>query len=191
MCRRHLQRHFPYELRAAETQAAHRAVHTTFAQMRRREDPNDPATAAWLAAITRFRAAVAAAYPPGFWDDVALLAQGDTGGLESGIRFLEADPYFDRSGYMKADLLRLIKRLPLEPEQAHRLRAVVIDAVERRGGREFRAYCRLARRLDGLELREALAKRLNSGDEAIRRRSRWMLQVLGSSGRRVSTGCPQ
>jgi hypothetical protein len=114
MCRRHLQRHFPYELRAAETQAAHRAVHTTFAQMRRREDPNDPATAAWLAAITRFRAAVAAAYPPGFWDDVAPKAT-----------------------------------------------------------------------------RAAWKERLNSGDEAIRRRSRWMLQVLGSSGRRVSTGCPQ
>jgi cellulose biosynthesis protein BcsQ len=36
----------------------------TFAQLRRREDPNDPATAAWLSAIARFRTAVEAAYPP-------------------------------------------------------------------------------------------------------------------------------
>ena len=177
-------RSFPYDLRAAEAQAAHRAVHTTFAQLRRREDPHDPATAAWLSAIARFRAAVEAAYPPGFWDDVALLANGDTDGLETAIRFLEADPYFDRSGYVKADLLRLIKRLPLDLEQMTRFRAVVIDAVERRGGREFRGYCRLARRLDGAELRGALAKQARSGDAAIRRRAGWMLKVLGAqSGR--------
>jgi hypothetical protein len=37
---------------------------------------------------------------------------------------LEADPYFDRSGYVKADLLRIMKGLPLDPEQTVRLRAV-------------------------------------------------------------------
>jgi hypothetical protein len=180
MRQRHLRSSFPYELRAADAQAAHRAVHTTFAQLRRRDDPNDPATVAWLSAIARFRAAVVAAYPPGFWDDVALLTKGDADGLESAIRFLEADPYFDRSGYVKADLLRLIKGLPFNCEQRARLRAVVIDAVERRGGREFRAYCRLARRLDGPELREELARQLSSGDAAMRRRAGWMLQVLAS-----------
>jgi hypothetical protein len=179
MRKRHRQLSFPYELRAREAREAHRAVHTTFAQMRRRDDPNDPATAAWLSAIARFRAAVVAAYPPGFWDDVALLAKANGEGLETAIRFLEADPYFDRSGYVKADLLRFIKRVPLDPEQTERLRAVVIDSVERRGGREFRAYCRLARRLDGPELREALARQLQSGDVAIRRRAAWMLNVLG------------
>ena len=81
MRNRNHKRSFPYELRAAETQAAHRAVHTTLAQLRRREDPNDPTTAAWLSAIARFRAAVEAAYPPD-WVDVALLAKGDTDGLE-------------------------------------------------------------------------------------------------------------
>jgi hypothetical protein len=171
---------FPYELRAREARDAHRAVHTTFAQLRRREDRNDPATVAWLTAIARFREAVEAAYPPGFWDDVARLEKGDVEALETAIQFLEADPYFDRSGYVKADLLRLIKRLPLTSEQAERLRAVVIDAVERRGGREFRAYCRLARRLDGPELREALSRQATSGDSDIRRRAGWMLHVLGS-----------
>ncbi len=171
---------FPYELRAREARDAHRAVHTTFAQLRRREDRNDPATVAWLTAIAHFREAVEAAYPPGFWDDVARLEKGDVEALETAIQFLEADPYFDRSGYVKADLLRLIKRLPLTSEQAERLRAVVIDAVERRGGREFRAYCRLARRLDGPELREALSRQATSGDADIRRRAGWMLHVLGS-----------
>jgi hypothetical protein len=176
---------FPYELRAREAREAHRAVHTTFAQLRRRDDRNDPATVAWLTAIARFREAVEAAYPPGFWDDVARLEKGDVEALETAIQFLEADPYFDRSGYVKADLLRLIKRLPLTSEQAERLRAVVIDAVERRGGREFRAYCRLARRLDGPELREALSRQATSGDADIRRRAGWMLHVLGSDTKRA------
>ena len=114
---------FPYELRAREAREAHRAVHTTFAQLRRREDRNDPATVAWLTAIARFREAAEAAYPPGFWDDVARLEKGDVEALEMAIRFLEADPYFDRSGYVKADLLRIMNGLPLDPEQTVRLRA--------------------------------------------------------------------
>src|ERR687897_246699 len=67
-----------------------KAVHTTFAQMRRRDDPKDPATAAWLSAIARFHAAVDAAYPPGFWDDVALLAKADPSGLETAMRFFSS-----------------------------------------------------------------------------------------------------
>jgi hypothetical protein len=63
-----------------------------------------------------------------------------------------------------------MKGLPLDPEQTVRLRAAVIDAVERRGGREFRAYCRFARRLDGPDLRESLARQLSGGDAAIRPR---------------------
>ncbi|MDF3063763.1 MAG: hypothetical protein K0S06_3872 [Microvirga sp.] len=179
MSKRQRRHSFPYELRAAEAAAAQRAVHTTFAEVRRRDDPDDPATAAWLAAIARFRAAVPAAYPPGFWEDVARLAKGDPEGLETAIRFLEADPYFDRSGYVKADLIRLVTRLPLDPDESARLRNVAIDAVDRRGRREFRAYCRLARRLDGPELREALAARLMSRDAAVARRASWMIEALG------------
>ncbi len=122
MSKRQRRHSFPYELRAAEAAAAQRAVHTTFAQVRRRDDPDDPATAAWLAAIARFRAAVPAAYPPGFWEDVARLAKGDPEGLETAIRFLEADPYFDRSGYVTADLIRLVTRLPLDADESMRLR---------------------------------------------------------------------
>ena len=49
--------------------------------------------------------------------------EGDTDGLESAIRFPEVDPYFDRLGYVKADLLRIMNGLPLDPEQTVRLRA--------------------------------------------------------------------
>lgn len=49
--------------------------------------------------------------PPGFWDEYDRLKRGDLLGLETAISFLEADPWFFRSGYLKADLLRFVARL--------------------------------------------------------------------------------
>lgn len=64
--------------------------------------------------------------------------------LEFVIVFLELNPMFFRSGYIKEEILRKIKRLRLTKKQADRLRNVLYDAVECRGTREFKAYCRLA-----------------------------------------------
>jgi hypothetical protein len=38
---------------------------------------------------------------------------GLTEAIEIAIQFLEVDPYFFRSGYIKTDLLRRLKRAPL------------------------------------------------------------------------------
>ncbi len=172
--------HFPYEARAAEVLAARKAVDETFARVTRREDDADPATMAWLAAITRFHAALAAAYPPGFWLAHEALKAGDPSGLEAAIGFLEADPWFFRSGYLKAELIKLSTRLPLTQKQAERLRAVVLDIVDRRDGQEFRSYCRLARKVDSAELRAALALRLADESADIRRRARWVLEAVAA-----------
>ena len=42
------------------------------------------------------------------------------------MSFLEVDPYFFRSGYIKADLLRHLKRAPLTRSQEQRLRNVIL-----------------------------------------------------------------
>lgn len=125
-----------------------------------------------------FHKAVTAAYPPGFWEDFYRLRDGDPAGLERAVRFLEADPWFFRSGYVKADLLRFIKRTDLSPAYRRRLRRVLLAAVSHRDRREFRYYCRLARTLDDPELRQALAQRLTDSDAGVRRRARWMLEAL-------------
>src|SRR5262249_61692702 len=52
------------------------------------------------------------AFPSPFWDAYRRLKRGDPGGLETAIGFLEADPRFFRSGYLKAGLARFVRRGP-------------------------------------------------------------------------------
>jgi hypothetical protein len=133
-------------------------------------------------AANRFHLAIAAAYPRDFWDDYDRLRGGDASGLETAVRFLESDPWFFRSGYVKADLIRFIKRLDLAPEYVARLRQVVLAAIDSRDRREFRSYCRLAQKVNAPEWRNEVSRRLQTEDEGIRRRARWVLEACRSGG---------
>jgi hypothetical protein len=172
---------FPYAERAAAVEAARRAVDAAFRAVGRRHDLADPATAVWQAAIARSEAAVDAAYLPDFEAIYGRLCERNSAALEGAIEFLEADPWFFRSGYMKAKVVRLLKRLPLNPDQVDRLRAVVVSVVDGRDRCEFRDYCRLARCVDGPELQQLLERRLAHADEGVRRRAGWDLQALGAT----------
>ncbi len=141
-------------------------------------------TAAVKAARQLWDTAMQAAYPPGFWEDVQKLRAGDAAGLEAAIRFLEADPMFFGTGYEKAMLIRAIKPSMLTPSDIRRLQSVILSLVDRRDERDFRAFCRLARKVDEPELREGLAQRLTSHNPDtspaldVRRRARWVLEAL-------------
>ncbi len=54
----------------------------------------------------------------------------DPGLIEFAICFLEVDPWFFRSGYLKQVLLTRLKRSDLDPPDKERLSAVSIDAVK-------------------------------------------------------------
>ena len=172
-------RGFPYAARAAEVTAASDALRAAARALRDRRDASDPATIAWEAAAARVHHAIERAYPPGFREALDALRSGDPAGLETAIDVLEGDPLFFRSGYVKAELIRLISRQPLTETQMARLRDVVLGIVDRRDGREFRRYCRLARRLDDQGLRRDLDVRRRSDDADIRRRAAWVLDALG------------
>lgn len=113
-----------------------------------------------------------------FWRDIVLLRGGDSACLETAVAFLEADPWFHGSGYAKEDIIPAINRLDLSPQLAARLQSVILNMVDRRHGREFRAYCRLAHKVDAPELREQLTRRLTHDDPNVRRRARWVLEAL-------------
>ncbi len=113
-----------------------------------------------------------------FWRDMELLKGGDQSHMEQAITFLEADPWFHGSGYAKEDIVPALNRLPLPSGFATRLVSVVLNMVDRRNGREFRAYKQLACKVDNPELREQLARRVDEGDFDVRRRARWVLEAL-------------
>ena len=71
------------------------------------------------------------AFPGGLELGLALLVAGDAKVIESAVTFLEVDPLFHRSGYIKADLLRHLKKVQLSEDQKSRLRRVVIASRPR------------------------------------------------------------
>ena len=160
--------------RGREAESARRAIDEAW----RHRDEGPEAHQRWIDSIAEFRAAVDRAWPPGFWDAFERLPTGDPNAIESATLFLEADPWFYRSGYVKAELIRRLKRLPLPPEIEERLRAVVLDVARGRDRREYRAYCRLARKVASPELNAQLEMLLAAEDPAVRRRARWMLAAI-------------
>ncbi len=160
--------------RSAELNAARRRLHETF----NRRDRSPAAYAAWSSAAKDVKAAFRRMYAPEFQDAFERLRQGDRDAVEPAVSFLEADPHTFRSGYIKADLVRFLKRINLDPETRRRLRGVLLKVVEAQPRREFRDYCRLATALDSPELRSALRER--TGEQPpIGRQARWMLEALG------------
>jgi hypothetical protein len=167
---------FDYVRRAEIARKAQDFVHTTSTISRGR--PGDPnARKIHDLAAETFRKAVAAAYPTGFWREYGHLKDGNSSGLATAVEFLEADPWFFRSGYTKAELIRCIRHIELSQAIAKRLRQVVVAAVDHRERREFRLYCHLARKVDSPDLRSELSLRLQHVDPAVTRRARWALNA--------------
>lgn len=160
--------------RAGKLEEASRAVH---AFPLRFTHPDQyvahSAAAGWFHEMFR------AMYPPAFWRSLDAVKSRDRAGLEPLMRFLEADPWCFRSGYVKADLIHAIIRLDLTEADKARLRRVVLrvvdDPVLRR---ELRSYAKLAVAVADPGLAESLEARLNVESWVIRANARWILDAL-------------
>ena len=60
---------------------------------------------------------------------LAALSAGDIEAKESAIKFLEFDPYYYRSGYIKSKLLVRLKHIKLTASEIKRLQKVVCNAI--------------------------------------------------------------
>lgn len=94
------------------------------------------------------------------------------------ITFLEINPIFFRSGYIKEEMLKKIKKSPLSVKQKMRLRQVLKDAVENRGTREFKRYCRLAINIANPEFVSYLINVSEHGKGARKSRAKLMLNYV-------------
>lgn len=114
----------------------------------------------------------------GLYADLQAADAGDPCAVDRLVTFLEADVMCIRSGYFKADAIRVVSRVAFTPALKERLTRVLLAAVDGRDRREFRAYVRLARAVDAEPLREELGRRLAARDERTRRHARWVLNGL-------------
>lgn len=170
----------PWAHYATAVNRAHRAVHEAHAAYRK--NPTDPALkAAWEDATAAFHQ-ILTTYPAGFWRALDAVNAGETAGLVEVLAFLEADPWCFRSGYAKSAALKAVTRVALDDHAVQRLQAVVLAAVDGRDRREFRWYCRLARRVLTPEFEAALHARLDDPDPDIQRRARWVLDAIAKHG---------
>jgi hypothetical protein len=136
-----------------------------------------PERTRYLARVGWFHELYAGLYEP-IANALVRLRNNDSSGLESLVRFLEADVYCFRSGYMKEEIIRLLARADLETETAQRLRTIVLAVVDGFDRREFRYYIRLARRVDSVDFRSELRGRLTSESPRTVRHAEWMLAGL-------------
>jgi hypothetical protein len=117
-------------------------------------------------------------YPESFSRDVGTLAGGDTSAAEPALVFLETDPWCFRSGYVKADLMLYLSRMPLTNGQEQRIERILLHLVDVGDRREFGYACRLACAIDSETLTSKLKTRLNSDDRSQVRRALQMLVSL-------------
>src|SRR5689334_11403437 len=61
---------------------------------------------------------------------VDAVASGDPSAVDAGIRYLEADPWRFRSGYVKQRLLSNLRRYDLDTRQRARLTGVLLRYVD-------------------------------------------------------------
>jgi hypothetical protein len=162
--------------RAKRAEQARQILAATF-ELYQQDKGITEARLAWHQAAQQFHRAVEEAYPPGFWEDFSSLKQKDPGSIETVVQFLEADPWFFRSGYVKADIIRFLNQCQLSESYRSRLQYVVLLAVASRDRREFRSYCRLAKKIYCSELHQKLLVLSEYPDCDVRRRAKWVLEA--------------
>lgn len=139
------------------------------------------------AAAGWFHEMLAAMYPASFWAALEAVREGDRSGLEPMLRFLEADPWCFRSGYVKAKIISALPRVTLSESEMERLRVVVLDFVDYpKPRRELRSYVNLARAAVNEGLRASLNERAQSANPVTRFNAQAVIGGLTSGHERES-----
>jgi len=123
------------------------------------------------------------AFPGGITRQFELLKTGDPEAIEMAVRFLEADPWYFRSGYHKADLLKLLRQQPLTDDQCARLRSLILERVRGRPVRETRAYCRFAPKVTNAGFESEVTTIAQHSNRTAARHAQWILDCLKSAGK--------
>lgn len=140
------------------------------------------------AARTTYQLAWSALYSPEFLDQVQSLKRGDAAAIECGVAYLEADPWHFRSGYLKQDIARYLRHVPLSESDKQRLRAAILAAIAKGQREDLKEYIRLARVLDTPAFRTTLQSMAKKSDEGTKWRAERMLASLLRGETRTGLG---
>lgn len=157
---------------AARLRALHGEVKRAY-----REAPHGPAHTAACAA---FHASYdALAFPGGLDRAMRRLKRLEPEAVEAAIQFLEAGPWFFRSGYITEEIVRRLKQAPLTERQRNRLASVIVRSLSTGTRRLARHLARLVKVAQPTTLRRQLEACAAGAGEA-QLRARYALHVLRS-----------
>jgi hypothetical protein len=106
---------------AKEINRLHSRIHETFKD----RDKGEEQSRKWKQACEEFHEKYnSLAFPGGLEGAYERILSGNAEAMEAGLSFLECRPYFFRSGYMFKDILRKLKKAPLDRKQRIRLGAI-------------------------------------------------------------------
>jgi hypothetical protein len=169
-----------FEANAAELEKLRERVEDSF----RDRSKSAEHAAAWEQATRAFHAAYdKLAFPGGLGREFELLREGDATAIEMAIQFLEANPWYFRSGYHKADILKALRKHPLSDDQRDRMRKVILERVRDRPLREMRAYARFAPRVSTPQFEAEMRQIAENANPHAARHAQWVLDCLKSAGR--------
>ncbi|HKD78863.1 MAG TPA: hypothetical protein VKH81_04170 [Candidatus Angelobacter sp.] len=149
---------------------------------KRRESPKHEA--AWHEAARIFHEAYdTLAFPGGLSREFELLRIGDAAAIEMAVQFLEANPWYFRSGYYKADILRLLRKHPLNEDQGARMRKLILERVQGLPVREIRAFARFTPKVTTPEFEAEIVNIAENANRQVARHAQWVLDCLKSDGK--------
>lgn len=108
---------------------------------------------------------------------------GEREAIKDAILYLEVDPWYDGSGYLKERLISGLKHAPLNEHDKERIRVVILSVAHGRYRREFRDYCRLAAIVDSDSFREAVEQEVEHGKDCVK--FAYLLDYLRKHNREV------
>jgi hypothetical protein len=117
-------------------------------------------------------------FPAGLSKQIEALKGLEPPAVEMAIRFLEADPWFHRSGYIKEEFALRLKHASLLPEQRDRVRAVIERSLSNGTGRVASHLARLAPAVRSDSFIRSINLYSFSKDGEVRRRAAQVLRVL-------------
>ena len=150
-----------FAARVAELNRLHKSLHELSDLRWRTQKAED--VARWENAVRAWKEFSGFGYPEMkfyFFENqtfLAVLSSGETDAKESAIKFLEFDPYYYRSGYIKSKLLVRLKQLKLNASEIKRLQKVVCNAIlSPLPKSEFKYYAGLLKNIGTPEFRAKL-----------------------------------
>ena len=177
-----------FEFNATKLRELHADVHSTYARRHEgkhsRKIRDRKGWTDWHEACERCRNSYDdLAFPGGLERAMALLKKKDNCIIELSVQFLEADPWFYRSGYLKEDIIRVLRQVPLSMDQRMRLQKVIVARIQSPNTpREFRWYCRLAPYVSDSNFETYVATFAGQSDSIQSWHARWVVSQLRASG---------